>query len=431
VLIFVCVFLAATCLFAQQAAPEPAEIPDVPERDIPPRPMRPIDAPAPPDDSIYAKEITIDRSGVTILDREGRLYSLAAGDTATELPHRPPRRDTDRRDIIHVLTDVITIEKNEVVDGDVVCVFGGDIEVLGRVEGMVFTLFGNINVEGTVEDATVAPFGSVRVGPNAKVGGDVVASNIEKEPGGRIGGYRNELFFKFFGDTWETRGAYWVQTTLTVIVLLKTLFWVFLVLLAHALAARNVTKVKNKIQASFFKSFLMGVLVQILLLPAVLLLIMTIVGIPVAVFLIPLMIVAAVILSQAAIGLFLGEKIDENTGLKFPTPLGKTLAGLMAMQLVPLLAVVFAWGTGLDLFGGSFRMLALGLIVLSVIIGYVVVTIGTGAVTMTRFGTRPRDLQPLAKTAGSPEIPDNQSQAKATPLPLTHPSESGTAPVTG
>jgi len=290
-------------------------------------------------------------------------------------------------------------------------------------------LFGNINVEGEVGDATVAPFGAVRVGANGKVAGDVVASSIEKEPGGRIGGYRNELFFKFLGDTWEPRGAYWAQTTLTVIVLLKVLFWVFLVLLAHALAARNVAKVKAKIQTSFFKSFFIGIAVQILLLPLILLLIMTIIGIPVAVFLLPLMIVAAVILSQAAIGLFLGEKIDENTNLKFPTPLGKTLAGLMALQSVPLLAVVFAWGTGLNLLGGSFRMLAFSTVVLSVILGYVVVTLGTGAVVMTRFGTRPKDPQP--ESEASETSVEDAAHPQATPLPRRQADDSGTAPATG
>lgn len=429
-LMFVCVLLAAALVFGQTRGigADSVHAPHAATPVPPPRPVKPIDAPAPPDDSIYAKEITIDRNGVTIVDREGRVYSLATADSGIAIHTRPHVSDKGRQDVIHVLTNKVTISEDETIAGDVVCVFGGDIDVLGHVEGMAFTLFGNVNVEGSVGDA-VAPFGSVRVGANGKVAGDVVASNIEKEPGGRISGYRNELFFKFLGDTWEPRGAYWAQTMLTVIVLLKVLFWVFLVLLAHALAARNVAKVKAQVQSSFFKSFLMGVLVQILLLPVVLLLIMTIVGIPVAVFLIPLMIVAAVILSQAAIGLFLGEKIDENTGMKFPTPLGKTLAGLMAMQTVPLLAVIFAWGTGLSLLGGSFRMLAFSMVVLSVILGYVVVTIGTGAVVMTRFGTRPRDTQPGAAVAQTEA--DDPAQAKPTPLPRPQSDESGTAPVTG
>lgn len=428
------VMMAAAWSHAQPEVPAPAPrpdsmyVPEVPGLDPAVTPP-PIDAPAAPDDSIYAEEITIDRSGVTIRDREGRVYSLATEDSAALFHERTHFREKGRKDLIHVLTDRVTIEPDETITGDVVCVFGGDIDVQGRVDGMVFTMFGNINVDGDVGDAAVAPFGAVRVGANGKVAGDVVASNIEKEPGGRIGGYRNELFFRFLGDSWEPRGAYWAQTTLTVIVLLKVLFWVFLVLLAHALAARNVAKVKAKIQMSFFKSFFIGILVQILLLPLVLLLIMTIIGIPVALFLIPLMIVAAVILSQAAIGLYLGEKIDQNTNLKFATPLGKTLAGLLALQTVPLLSVIFAWGTGSNLLGGSFRMLAFSMIVLSMLLGYVVVTLGTGAVVMTRFGTRPRDPQPDA-TEAELEAEDT-THPHATPLPRRQADDSGTATATG
>jgi hypothetical protein len=177
----------------------------------------------------------------------------------------------------------------------------------------------------------------------------------------------------------------------------------------------------------------MGVVVQILLLPVVLLLIMTIVGIPVAIFLIPLMAVAAIILSQAAIGLFLGEKIHENTSLEFQTPLGKTLAGLMAMQSIPLLAVVFAWLAGIGVLGPSFRILSVATVALSMIVGYVVVTIGTGAVVMTRFGTRPKDPKPeTAPAEGEPETgQDDKLENQATPLPRPRTDDSGTAPATG
>ena len=80
----VCACLTLTIAAAQPEAPDPdpVVVPDVPEPSKAPPSIPPIDAPAPPGDSIYAKEITIDRHGVTILDREGRLYSLAAEDTS-------------------------------------------------------------------------------------------------------------------------------------------------------------------------------------------------------------------------------------------------------------------------------------------------------------------------------------------------------------
>jgi hypothetical protein len=430
--VLVCVVVVPSLSRAQDASVDPKprepETPVAEEANV--EPAEPASSPR---DSIYAREITIDQSGVTIIDRNGRRITLAVDELAPRVrPPAPPPLGGHPKDVVHVFTDVVVIEPDEIIHGDVVCVFGGDIKVRGRVTGSVFTLTGAIDVEGTVDEGAVSPFGSVRVGPNGVVGADVVASHIDKEPGGRINGMRNELFFKFFGDSWQPRGARWAQTTLTVIVVLKILFWVFLVLLAHALAARNVVNVKRKIETAFFKSFLIGIVVQVLLPLVVLLLVTTIVGIPVALFLVPLMLVAAAILSMAAIGLYLGEKIDQNTNFHLPTQLGRTLVGLLATQVVPLLAVVFTWtaGTG-SVLGGSMRLVALGFIGLSIVIGYVIMTLGVGAVTMTRFGTRPKKTAEAPAAAASAKEAQPQTRTHPTPLPKPSKDEPGTAHAAG
>jgi len=382
-------------------------------------------------DSIYASEIHTDVGGVLIVDRDGNYVRLEG---LSIEPVRPPdfphTHDGDRADIIHIFSDVITIEKDEVINGDVVSIFGGHVEVLGRVNGNVASIFGTIDVQGTVEDGAIAPFGTIHIGPRAMVGGDVVASEINKEPGGRIGGLRNELFFKLFGEDWRPGGGAWLRQTFTAVVLMKILFWVFLVLIAHALAARNIAKVKTKIAASFMKSFLMGVLVQILFIPAVLILFVTIIGIPVAIFLLPLLAVAAVVLANAAIGLYIGEKIHENTGIRLTAPLSQTIVGLLALQSIPLLAVVATWFTGLHQVSSIFRIITFALIGLTAVVGYVVVTVGTGAVVTTRFGTRPKDPRPDEASDTEGTTADEADGAIPTPLPHRRSDEPGTAPVT-
>ena len=98
--------------------------------------------------------------------------------------------------------------------------------------------------------------------------GDVVASEIKKEPGGRIGGTREEILFNVFGARSVVPQQSWPQATLTVLVILNALFWLFLVLLAHALAAKNVSKIKERIEHSFVRAFFVGLLAEILILPA-------------------------------------------------------------------------------------------------------------------------------------------------------------------
>lgn len=380
------------------------------------------------EDSIYATEIHADAGGVLIVNRDGQRFHIVG---LSGLPTIPPvdRPDFDdaQAQIFHMFSDVITIEPDEVIDGDVVSIFGGHIEVLGRVNGSVVSVFGTIDVQGTVDHAAVAPFGTIHIGPRAIVGEDVVASEINKEPGGRIGGMRNELFFKLFGEDWRPGGVNWARQTFTAVVLMKVLFWIFLVLIAYAMAAKNVSKVKTRIETSFVKSFFVGILIQVLFIPAILILFVTIIGIPVAIFVVPLLVVAALVLAHAATGLFIGEKISDNTGLFAGTPLTQTIVGLMALQSIPILSVMTVWMTSIQSVSSVFRIISFALIGLAMVIGYVVVTVGTGAVVSTRFGRRPKDEESEPPTQ-SEAVSQQPESSSPTPLPRRSGDEPGPAP---
>jgi hypothetical protein len=406
-------------------------------------------------DSIYAREITIDNSGIRVLDREGRRFVLPAVLTPgmPEIPDVPGLPDFEivivNGDTIHVprgphdvhvydsdvpndqvtqLASNIEVREDEVVRGDVVCIFC-DVDVAGEVTGSAVSVFGNVKVDGRVGNEAVAPFGRVSVGPEGHIRSDVFASKIVREPGGRIDGGRQEVFFNFLGGD-EGLGEAWTRSTFTIIVVLKILFWLFLVLLAHALAARNIVKVKERIQRSYFKSFLMGVLGQILLIPVFLLLLVTIIGIPVALFVLPLMLFGGLVLAQAAVGQLVGDKIAENTSLPLKTPLARTITGVAALQIFAYLTIVFIWPAGHGSSGGAFRLVTLVMFVLSAIMGYVVMTLGTGSVILTRFGTRPKEVPATSEIPPIPPIPDVPDPA-VTPLPFEprRPDNPGTAPV--
>lgn len=411
-------------------------------------------------DSIYAREISIDISGIRILDREGRRFELPAhpviGRGMPDVPEVPGLTDFDvvivNGDTIHMqrsphdihiydpdvpndqvtqLASNIEVREDEVVRGDVVCIFC-DVDVAGEVTGSAVSVFGNVKVDGRVGNEAVAPFGRVSVGPEGHIRSDVFASKIVREPGGRIDGGRQEVFFNFLGGD-EGLGEAWTRSTFTIIVVLKILFWLFLVLLAHALAAKNIVKVKDRIQRSYFKSFLMGVLGQILLIPVFLLLLVTIIGIPVALFVLPLMLFGGLVLAQAAVGQLVGDKIAENTSLPLKTPLARTITGVAALQIFAYLTIVFIWPAGHGSSGGAFRLVTLIMFVLSAIMGYVVMTLGTGSVILTRFGTRPKEVYATGDVPPIPSIPDvpPTPDPLATPLPFEprRPDSPGTAPI--
>jgi len=381
-------------------------------------------------DSIYATEITIDAGGITVTARDGHRQhwpALPGGLSDLPVPGEPDLvpppgwpggiDESRRADMVRLGSD-ITIESDEIVEGDAVCIFC-NVYVRGRVKGSAVAVFGNVDVEGVTGQSAVAPFGRVRVGPEASVGGDVVGSQITREAGGRVGGKREEIFLGPFSAGLRAPGPDWGKPTITVLVLLLVLLRVFLVLIAYALAAKNIAKVKARVRSSFFKSFLVGVLAQILFLPIFLLLLVTIIGIPVAIFLLPLMVVAAVVLARASVGQYLGELLDENTGLSLRTPLARMMTGVLGLQSPAILALVLMWLAGPSELGAFFRISTFVVFALSFLVGYVTLTLGTGAVISTRFGTRPKETAPApAPAAVRPDLPG------VTPLPLA-----GTDPV--
>ena len=167
------------------------------------------------------------------------------------------------------------------------------------------------------------------------------------------------------------------------------------------------------------------------MIPAILLLLVTIIGIPVAIFLVPLMIAAAIVLAQASTGLLVGEKINQNLGLILKTPLARTLTGFLILQSISLAAVGAMWAAGNQVDAGYLRLIAIILFGMTILLAYVVMTVGAGAVVMTRFGTRPKDDTVAPATESS--RPDTDPRARIKPTPLPHPDAdaSDTAPAVG
>ena len=137
-----------------------------------------------PDDSIYAKEISIDMSGVRIVTVDGKTINvlpenlLGSGhllDVQFPGGHRglPPDFDSNdypggQQEQVVQLASNIHIPEDELVRGDVICVFC-DIAIDGHVTGSAISAFGNVEVTGTVDGEAGAPFGRVRIGPDAVV----------------------------------------------------------------------------------------------------------------------------------------------------------------------------------------------------------------------------------------------------------------------
>ncbi len=327
-------------------------------------------------------ETAIDKEGIKIgnlrIDLKS-LKDLKIPPVAIESLEKSKKVSTINRDIVKVGRDIM-VEEYEKVDGDVVAV-GGDVTVKGTVTGDVVAVGGDILVTAT----------GVIEGDASSIGGD-----IEKETGAEIRGKRFRTFLpKIFLTPPTFFGAF--QGLVLFARILKIMLLLFLGIVVISIVPKNVAKVKDKVSQDFLKSALVGFAGEILIIPIFLLLIVTIIGIPVAILVEPLLILAALILGYTGISYFIGEKLREGTSLKPESPMMTLVIGILAVESVLLLARV------VGIFGHFLFAFSWILTFVGWMIWYVAITVGFGASILTRLGTRPKEV----KLAGASTSPSN------------------------
>jgi len=327
-------------------------------------------------------ETVIDKEGIKIGDLKidlKQLKDLKIPPIEIEALEKSKKVSTVNRDIVKVGRDIM-VEENEKVDGDVVAV-GGDVTVKGTVTGDVVAVGGDILVTTT----------GVIEGDASSIGGD-----IEKEKGAEIRGKRFRTFLpKIFLTPPTFFGAF--QGLALFARILKIMLLLFLGIVVISIVPKNVAKVKDKVRQDFLKSALVGFAGEILIIPVFLLLIVTIIGIPVAILVEPLLILAALILGYTGISYFIGEKLREGTSLKPDSPMMTLVIGILAVESVLLLARV------VGIFGHFLFAFSWILTFIGWMIWYVAITVGFGASILTRLGTRPKEV----KLAGASNSPSN------------------------
>jgi len=254
----------------------------------------------------------------------------------------------------------VTVEEDEVVDGSVAAV--GQVVVKGTVNGDVIS-YKRITVTST-----------------GVINGDARAPEILRMRGGLIAGKRIETPLPDFPEVQIFERTSYASLTVFVIILISLLFASFL---ATAIVPRQVQNIRNCIKMSFAKAFFIGLAIWFGLGPLIVLLTLTIIGIPVAVFVLPIALVLAILLGIVGFSRFMGEKLKRYITWQGDSQLWNILVGLGALYASWILMSLFAISpTGLWSF---FYVLFM---VISIIIWSVVVSTGIGAVAMTRFGFR-------------------------------------------
>lgn len=348
-----------------------------------------------------ATEVHIGNGGITIIRGKGREISNRVyidQKKLSRLGSLSPS-ESESGDIVRFGEDII-IEEGEVVNGDVVAI-GGDIQIAGKVTGDVAAVGGDVVAKST----------AIIRGDAVSVGG-----KVRKDPGAQIRGSRIATPFPPFPPKsllrWSTMGwrgprphpGFFLGARFTLVLFFVFLFFTLLITL---FLPNHIKRIHTSIEEGFLKAGLVGFLADILILPVFVMLCITVIGIPVAFLVEPIVLFVALILGFAGISFFLGEKINQTTNLTLSSPLAKVLVGGIIIELLPTLAVLTGMG------GGIFSPVAWVLSIVGWLTLYIGWTVGFGAVFLTRFGTRP--LSAKRVNVQEEETTNPQGEVKETP----------------
>lgn len=245
--------------------------------------------------------------------------------------------------------------------GDRVRVFGSIHVPAGEaVSGQVVAVLGSVRIDGEVGDQVVAVMGSVDLGPTAVVRGDVVSvgGRVRRAEGAEIRGGVTEVSLASPGGPVVTGpwvhwgGGPWFDHFSAVPKLVGTTFrFLLLVLLASialVVARPMVEASAQRVSDSPVQSTLVGIMAQILLIPALVLtvvvLAISIIGIPLL-LLVPFALIVLILLALAgfsgtvyAVGLFVRRRFS----LAGSPPFVDILLGVLVILLPVLIARLVA-----------------------------------------------------------------------------------------
>jgi len=311
-------------------------------------------------------DTTWDRAGDDVGERVGRQVGERVGRRIEERMHGR-MRDHGLIEVQDEGTGIVRLWSDAYVPA-------GD-----TVEGDVVTVFGSVTVEGAVSSDVVAVFGSVHLKSGARVEGDVVSVGgvIDQADSTTIRGESVQLGFSPF--TW---GLPALSVLLFAIAAgwMASMFmgWIF-TLLFPTMMLRVATVVERRPAASF----LLGVLSVPMFFVTLVLLCITVIGIPLGILL-PMLYVIVGYAGQLAATAVLGARLSRRSLANgIMTPL---LVGTLFVAAILVIGAALMTGGALSRPASLFLTISGGLLLTG--LG----ALGTGAFLLSRFGTRPRDV---------------------------------------
>uniref|UniRef100_A0A7C4TCQ2 Polymer-forming cytoskeletal protein n=1 Tax=candidate division WOR-3 bacterium TaxID=2052148 RepID=A0A7C4TCQ2_UNCW3 len=268
---------------------------------------------------------------------------------------------------------------NGTIDGDV-AVFGGEIENNGVITGDAAVAGGSVKNKGKIEGDIAVAGGSVELDSNSVVEGDIaiVGGGVDRSDHAVVKGEITALdigkldkimprikpLLRWHRGHSPLRQALFEFATLGFILVMFILGLIIMLVFPAA-----IDKITGKIKKNIWVAVAIGIGIEILFVPLIILFAISIIGIPI----IPAFILAvfiAILFGLSAFSIVLGERICYNLNWQI-----KNRIGIYTMGYLPLV-IVFLIG----LFLRKLGFLGVLVWILGIAIIYVAGTIGLGSV---------------------------------------------------
>ena len=381
---------------------------------------------------------TTDRVRVRVSEKEpGAKITVRTEKRGGQLPEPPePPEPPDLpsmhdNDLVRFGQD-IEIPAGKVIEGDVIAI-GGSVVVKGRVKGDCVSVGGSVSIEdgGAVEGDAVSVGGATSTSDSATVGGSNVSVGAWPFKGGHAGGMLPFLGLMGFGALAGFLGL--------VVQLAVTVFFAWLCLL---LVRDRLAHATERMGRELGKSFLFGLLgwmAMVVSIPAlvivgviaIVILCITIIGIPIAILLVialvfavigaALGIVIAAFLGYVAGAMYLGQRLLAHRNPASVTPLKAAFFGILLILGLQILGKLMG-------FLGVVLLMPIGIAfgIASGVLGFVLMTSGLGAIILTRFA-KGTDVAPSGAGTGPAWTTPAAGPAERTPQASMAPQEGGTS----
>jgi cytoskeletal protein CcmA (bactofilin family) len=264
------------------------------------------------------------------------------------------------------------------IDGDV-AVAGGNLNISGSINGDAAVFGGNVTNQGIIDGDLFVVGGTVALDSGSIVTGDIamVGGTVDKDDNARVLGevesveseaLRNILprISRVFRFPSIIPGEHVFTGIFSVAALIVVFIMNLLVLLIFP---RAIDRIVDMIQRNIWASVGIGVGIEILYIPIVVLLVVSIIGIVlVPVFM--LVVFLAMLFGFSALSLIAGMQISRGLGWNVQNRVGLFSLGWAAFMIIPFIGILIA----------GFEPVGPLVIMLGLVILYVAYTIGLGGV---------------------------------------------------